>query len=199
MEFEDRMREFILSFLETQPNQVNLKTVQKLIDYGKNNNYRAPRILNELAKLDQKHEQVLTATFDIDFVDGVKLFDNHATKWLTPKGEAYLQELKQQQSKNDAINFPHEEAVSEATQFDGYLSQLTSISGSLKSQSEKVTLQEFALELRHLLADTKKLDKGALNKFKPFVDRNWNQLSMPMTPILVELSRRFLIENSYDD
>ncbi|UOD77890.1 hypothetical protein MTO92_09525 [Lentilactobacillus kefiri] len=90
MEFEDRMREFILSFLETQPNQVNLKTVQKLIDYGKNNNYRAPRILNELAKLDQKHEQVLTATFDIDFVDGVKLFDNHATKWLTPKGEAYL-------------------------------------------------------------------------------------------------------------
>ncbi|UOD77891.1 hypothetical protein MTO92_09530 [Lentilactobacillus kefiri] len=89
--------------------------------------------------------------------------------------------------------------MSEATQFDGYLSQLTSISGSLKSHSEKVTLQEFALELRHLLADTKKLDKGALNKFKPFVDRNWNQLSMPMTPILVELSRRFLIENSYDD
>lgn len=198
MEFEDRMREFILSFLETQPNHVNLKTVQTLIDYGKNNYYRAPKILNELAKMDQKHEQVLTTTFDVDFVDGVKLFDNHATKWLTEKGSAYLQELKHQQSTADKIDLPHEDAVSEATQFDGYLSQLTSVKNSLKSQSEKVTLQEFALELRHLLADTKKLDKGVLNKFKPFVDRNWNELSTPMTPILVELSRRFLIEKSYD-
>lgn len=199
MEFEDRMREFILSFLETQPNQVNLKTVQKLIDYGKNNNYRAPQILNELAKMDQKHEQVLTATFDIDFVDGVKLFDNHADNWLTDKGTAYLKELKHQQSNSDTVDFPKEEAQLETTQFDGYLTQLTAIRSTLKSQSEKVTLQEFALELRHLLTDTKKLDKGALNKFKPFVDRNWNELSTPMTPILVELSRRFLIENSYDD
>lgn len=199
MEFEDRMREFVLSFLETQSDQVNLKTVQTLIDYGKNNNYRAPKILNELAKMDQKHEEVLTATFDVDFVDGVKLFDNHASKWLTKKGSNYLQELKHEQSKNDTIDFPQEDALSDATQFDGYLAQLTSIRSSLKSQSDKVTLQEFALELRHLLADTKKLDKGALNKFKPFVDRNWNELSTPMTPILVELSRRFLIENSYDD
>ena len=198
MEFEDKMREFILSFLETQPNQVNLKTVQKLIDYGKNNHYTAPKILNELYKMDQKHEQVLTATLDVDYVDGVKLFSNHAEKWLTPKGSAYLDQLKHLQNKADTMDFPGKTEIYENTDFDGYLSQLTSDSKTLKSQSERLTLQEFALELRHLLTDTKKLDKGALNKFKPFVDRNWTSLSTPMTPILVELSRRFLIENSYD-
>lgn len=199
MEFEDRMREFILSFLDTQPNHVDLKTVQKLIDYGKNNKYTAPMLLTQLNQMDDAHEKVLTVTFDVDFIDGVKLFNNHATKWLTDKGKAYIQELKRAQSKAETIDFPKDDTQTESTEFDGYLSQLMSVGKSMKSQSERLTLQEFALELRHLLTDTKKLDKGALNKFKPFVDRNWNELSTPMTPILVELSRRFLIENSYDD
>lgn len=181
------MREFILSFLDTQPNHVDLKTVQKLIDYGKNNKYTAPMLLTQLNQMDDAHEKVLTVTFDVDFIDGVKLFNNHATKWLTDKGKA------------ETIDFPKDDTQTESTEFDGYLSQLMSVGKSMKSQSERLTLQEFALELRHLLTDTKKLDKGALNKFKPFVDRNWNELSTPMTPILVELSRRFLIENSYDD
>ncbi|WP_258431355.1 hypothetical protein [Lentilactobacillus buchneri] len=199
MEFEDRMREFILSFLDTQPNHVDLKTVQKLIDYGKNNKYTAPMLLTQLNQMDDAHEKILTVTFDVDFIDGVKLFNNHATKWLTDKGKAYIQELKRAQSKAETIDFPKDDTQTESTEFDGYLSQLMSVVKSMKSQSERLTLQEFALELRHLLTDTKKLDKGALNKFKPFVDRNWNELSTPMTPILVELSRRFLIENSYDD
>lgn len=199
MEFEDRMREFILSFLDTQPNHVDLKTVQKLIDYGKNNKYTAPMLLTQLNQMDDAHEKVLTVTFDVDFIDGVKLFNNHATKWLTDKGKAYIQELKRAQNKAETIDFPKDDTQTESTEFDGYLSQLMSVGKSMKSQSERLTLQEFALELRHLLTDTKKLDKGALNKFKPFVDRNWNELSNPMTPILVELSRRFLIENSYDD
>ncbi|BEJ52142.1 hypothetical protein [Lentilactobacillus buchneri] len=199
MEFEDRMREFILSFLDTQPNHVDLKTVQKLIDYGKNNKYTAPMLLTQLNQMDDAHEKILTVTFDVDFIDGVKLFNNHATKWLTDKGKAYIQELKRAQSKAETIDFPKDDTQTESTEFDGYLSQLMSVGKSMKSQSERLTLQEFALELRHLLTDTKKLDKGALNKFKPFVDRNWNELSTPMTPILVELSRRFLIENSYDD
>lgn len=199
MEFEDRMREFILSFLDTQPNHVDLKTVQKLIDYGKNNKYTAPMLLTQLNQMDDAHEKVLTVTFDVDFIDGVKLFNNHATKWLTDKGKAYIQELKRAQSKAETIDFPKDDTQTESTEFDGYLSQLMSVGKSMKSQSERLTLQEFALELRHLLTDTKKLDKGALNKFKPFVDRNWNELSAPMTPILAELSRRFLIENSYDD
>lgn len=193
------MREFILSFLDTQPNHVDLKTVQKLIDYGKNNKYTAPILLTQLNQMDDAHEKVLTVTFDVDFIDGVKLFNNHATKWLTDKGKAYIQELKRAQSKAETIDFPKDDTQTESTEFDGYLSQLMSVGKSMKSQSERLTLQEFALELRHLLTDTKKLDKGALNKFKPFVDRNWNELSTPMTPILVELSRRFLIENSYDD
>lgn len=193
------MREFILSFLDTQPNHVDLKTVQKLIDYGKNNKYTAPMLLTQLNQMDDAHEKVLTVTFDVDFIDGVKLFNNHATKWLTDKGKAYIQELKRAQSKAETIDFPKDDTQTESTKFDGYLSQLMSVGKSMKSQSEHLTLQEFALELRHLLTDTKKLDKGALNKFKPFVDRNWNELSTPMTPILVELSRRFLIENSYDD
>ncbi len=193
------MREFILSFLDTQPNHVDLKTVQKLIDYGKNNKYTAPMLLTQLNQMDDAHEKVLTVTFDVDFIDGVKLFNNHATKWLTDKGKAYIQELKRAQSKAETIDFPKDDTQTESTEFDGYLSQLMSVGKSMKSQSERLTLQEFALELRHLLTDTKKLDKGALNKFKPFVDRNWNELSTPMTPILVELSRRFLIENSYDD
>lgn len=199
MEFEDRMREFILSFLDTQPNHVDLKTVQKLIDYGKNNKYTAPMLLTQLNQMDDAHEKVLTVTFDVDFIDGVKLFNNHATKWLTDKGKAYIQELKRAQNKAETIDFPKDDTQTESTEFDGYLSQLMSVGKSMKSQSERLTLQEFALELRHLLTDTKKLDKGALNKFKPFVDRNWNELSAPMTPILAELSRRFLIENSYDD
>ncbi|WCJ52382.1 hypothetical protein OKF32_03345 [Lentilactobacillus buchneri] len=199
MEFEDRMREFILSLLDTQPNHVDLKTVQKLIDYGKNNKYTAPMLLTQLNQMDDAHEKVLTVTFDVDFIDGVKLFNNHATKWLTDKGKAYIQELKRAQNKAETIDFPKDDTQTESTEFDGYLSQLMSVGKSMKSQSERLTLQEFALELRHLLTDTKKLDKGALNKFKPFVDRNWNELSTPMTPILVELSRRFLIENSYDD
>lgn len=199
MEFEDRMREFILSFLDTQPNHVDLKTVQKLIDYGKNNKYTAPMLLTQLNQMDDAHEKILTVTFDVDFIDGVKLFNNHATKWLTDKGKAYIQELKRAQNKAETIDFPKDDTQTESTEFDGYLSQLMSVGKSMKSQSERLTLQEFALELRHLLTDTKKLDKGALNKFKPFVDRNWNELSTPMTPILVELSRRFLIENSYDD
>lgn len=149
--------------------------------------------------MDDAHEKVLTVTFDVDFIDGVKLFNNHATKWLTDKGKAYIQELKRAQNKAETIDFPKDDTQTESTEFDGYLSQLMSVGKSMKSQSERLTLQEFALELRHLLTDTKKLDKGALNKFKPFVDRNWNELSTPMTPILVELSRRFLIENSYDD
>ncbi|AFS00947.1 hypothetical protein LBUCD034_1958 [Lentilactobacillus buchneri subsp. silagei CD034] len=193
------MREFILSFLDTQPNHVDLKTVQKLIDYGKNNKYTAPMLLTQLNQMDDAHEKILTVTFDVDFIDGVKLFNNHATKWLTDKGKAYIQELKRAQSKAETIDFPKDDTQTESTEFDGYLSQLMSVVKSMKSQSERLTLQEFALELRHLLTDTKKLDKGALNKFKPFVDRNWNELSTPMTPILVELSRRFLIENSYDD
>ncbi|AEB74118.1 hypothetical protein KE627_03500 [Lentilactobacillus buchneri] len=193
------MREFILSFLDTQPNHVDLKTVQKLIDYGKNNKYTAPMLLTQLNQMDDAHEKVLTVTFDVDFIDGVKLFNNHATKWLTDKGKAYIQELKRAQNKAETIDFPKDDTQTESTEFDGYLSQLMSVGKSMKSQSERLTLQEFALELRHLLTDTKKLDKGALNKFKPFVDRNWNELSTPMTPILVELSRRFLIENSYDD
>lgn len=193
------MREFILSFLDTQPNHVDLKTVQKLIDYGKNNKYTTPMLLTQLNQMDDAHEKVLTVTFDVDFIDGVKLFNNHATKWLTDKGKAYIQELKRAQSKAETIDFPKDDTQTESTEFDGYLSQLMSVGKSMKSQSERLTLQEFALELRHLLTDTKKLDKGALNKFKPFVDRNWNELSTPMTPILVELSRRFLIENSYDD
>ncbi|MCT2899917.1 hypothetical protein FCF16_11310 [Lentilactobacillus buchneri] len=193
------MREFILSFLDTQPNHVDLKTVQKLIDYGKNNKYTAPMLLTQLNQMDDAHEKILTVTFDVDFIDGVKLFNNHATKWLTDKGKAYIQELKRAQSKAETIDFPKDDTQTESTEFDGYLSQLMSVGKSMKSQSERLTLQEFALELRHLLTDTKKLDKGALNKFKPFVDRNWNELSTPMTPILVELSRRFLIENSYDD
>lgn len=193
------MREFILSFLDTQPNHVDLKTVQKLIDYGKNNKYTAPMLLTQLNQMDDAHEKVLTVTFDVDFIDGVKLFNNHATKWLTDKGKAYIQELKRAQSKAETIDFPKDDTQTESTEFDGYLSQLMSVGKSMKSQSERLTLQEFALELRHLLTDTKKLDKGALNKFKPFVDRYWNELSTPMTPILVELSRRFLIENSYDD
>ena len=73
MEFEDRMREFILSFLDTQPNHVDLKTVQKLIDYGKNNKYTAPMLLTQLNQMDDAHEKVLTVTFDVDFIDGVKL------------------------------------------------------------------------------------------------------------------------------
>ena len=73
---QDRKREFILSYLQTQPNQVNLKTIRQLIEFGKNNHYSAPEILNELLKMDQKHEAILTVTIDVDFVDGVNLFNN---------------------------------------------------------------------------------------------------------------------------
>lgn len=57
METDDKKREFILSYLETQPNQVNLKVVRQLIEFSKNNNYAAPDILYELMLMDQTHEK----------------------------------------------------------------------------------------------------------------------------------------------
>lgn len=68
----------------------------------------------------------------------------------------------------------------------------------MQTESDQVTLQEFSLDLRHLLTDNKKLERGALNKFSPFVQRNWQELSTPMTPIFMELSRRFLFDKDYD-
>jgi hypothetical protein len=65
-------------------------------------------------------------------------------------------------------------------------------------ETDKVTLQEFTIDLRHLLTDNKKLEEGALNKFEPFMERNYRDLSTPMTPILVELARRFLFKMTYD-
>ena len=160
----DKMREFILSYLETQPNQVNLATVRKLIGYGKNNDYSALNTLNELLVMDQKHEAILTAIFDVDFVD--ELSTNN---------------------KNRA-----------AQKYDGYLAKLISAKATMQTEADQVTLQEFSLDLRHLLTDNKKLERGALNKFSPFVQRNWQELSTPMTPIFMELSRRFLFDKNYD-
>ncbi|MCB5223199.1 hypothetical protein [Lactiplantibacillus pentosus] len=194
----DKMREFILSYLETQPNQVNLATVRKLIGYGKNNDYSVPNILNELLVMDQKHEAILTAIFDVDFVDGVKLFNNQATRWLTPKGINYLQELKHGSASQPTIQLSTNNKNRAAQKYDGYLAQLISAKATMQTEADQVTLQEFSLDLRHLLTDNKKLECGALNKFSPFVQRNWQELSTPMTPIFMELSRRFLFDKNYD-
>ncbi|MCH4165965.1 MAG: hypothetical protein LKF37_14435, partial [Lentilactobacillus diolivorans] len=80
----------------------------------------------------------------------------------------------------------------------GYLTQLIACKDKMQTEADKVTLQEFTIDLRHLLTDSKKLEEGALNKFQPFIERNWRDLSTPMTPILVELSRRFLFAMAYD-
>lgn len=84
------------------------------------------------------------------------------------------------------------------TAYDGYLSQLIACKDKMQTEADKVTLQEFTIDLRHLLTDSKKLEEGALNKFQPFIERNWRELATPMTPILVELSRRFLFTMTYD-
>lgn len=192
MQTDDKKREFILSYLETQLNQVNLKVVRQLIEFGKNNNYSAPDILSELVSMDQKHEKILTATFELDYVDGVKLFSNNASHWLTPDGRNYLRQLKLQESHAIHSNFIPGDAGSTNTAYDGYLSQLIACKDKMQTEADKVTLQEFTIDLRHLLTDSKKLEEGALNKFQPFVERNWRDLATPMNPILVELSRRFL-------
>lgn len=197
MSQNDKMREFILSYLETQPNQVSLQTVRKLIEYGKNNDYGAPDILTELLKMDDKHEGILAATFDVDFVDGVKLFNNKATRWLTPEGRKYLSDLKHGKNTQSDMKLADDDKKA-AQKYDGYLQQLISAKGSMQTESDQVTLQEFSLDLRHLLTDNKKLERGALNKFNPFVERNWQELSTPMTPIFMELSRRFLFDKDYD-
>lgn len=197
MSQNDKMREFILSYLETQPNQVNLQTIRKLIEYGKNNDYGAPNILIELLKMDDKHEGILAATFDVDFVDGVKLFTNKATRWLTPEGLKYLSDLKHGENAHSDIKLADDDKRT-AQKYDGYLQQLISAKGNMQTESDQVTLQEFSLDLRHLLTDNKKLERGALNKFNPFVERNWQELSTPMTPIFMELSKRFLFDKDYD-
>lgn len=198
METDDKKREFILSYLETQPNQVNLKVVRQLIEFSKNNNYAAPDILYELMLMDQTHEKILTATFDLDFVDGVKLFNNKADRWLTDRGQKYLQSLKLQESQSIHSNLDPGNAGDTNTAYDGYLTQLIACKDKMQTEADKVTLQEFTIDLRHLLTDSKKLEEGALNKFQPFIERNWRDLSTPMTPILVELSRRFLFAMAYD-
>lgn len=192
MQTDDKKREFILSYLETQFNQVNLKVVRQLIEFGKNNNYSAPDILSELVSMDQKHEKILTATFELDYVDGVKLFSNKASHWLTSDGRNYLRKLKLQESHAIHSNFNAGDAGNTNTAYDGYLSQLIACKGKMQTEADKVTLQEFTIDLRHLLTDSKKLEEGALNKFQPFIERNWRDLATPMNPILVELSRRFL-------
>ncbi|GEP24647.1 hypothetical protein [Lentilactobacillus diolivorans] len=198
MKTDDKKREFILSYLETQLNQVNLKTVRQLIEFGKNNDYSAPDLLNELTIMDQKHERILTATFVLDFVDGVNLFNNKATSWLTAKGQKYLQSLKLKESQSIHSNFAPRKASGSETAYDGYLTQLIACKNKMQTEADKVTLQEFTIDLRHLLTDSKKLEEGALSKFQPFVERNYRDLSTPMTPILVELSRRFLFSRKYD-
>ncbi|MCV3740591.1 hypothetical protein OF387_05040 [Lentilactobacillus hilgardii] len=198
METDDKKREFILSYLETQPNQVNLKVVRQLIEFSKNNNYAAPDILYELMLMDQTHEKILTATFDLDFVDGVKLFNNKADRWLTDRGQKYLQSLKLQENQSIHSNLDPGNAGDTNTAYDGYLTQLIACKDKMQTEADKVTLQEFTIDLRHLLTDSKKLEEGALNKFQPFIERNWRDLSTPMTPILVELSRRFLFAMAYD-
>lgn len=198
MSQNDKMREFILSYLETQPNQVNLATVRKLIGYGTNNDYGAPDILKQLLAMDQNHEAILTATFDVDFVDGVKLFNNKATRWLTAKGTKYFQNLKHGSVGQSTIHLSANNEKHTTQKYDGYLSQLISAKNVMQTESDQVTLQEFSLDLRHLLTDNKKLERGALNKFSPFVQRNCQELSTPMTPIFMELSRRFLFDKDYD-
>lgn len=194
MNQNEKMREFILSCLETQPNQVNLQTIRKLIDYGKNNDYGATDILRELEKMDYKHEGILTATFDIDFVDGVKLFNNKADRWLTAKGVTYLQRLTHDEATGNGLKLPNDQDKITAKKYDGYLQQMICAKHEMQTEADQVTLQEFSLELRHLLTDNKELERGALSKFRPFIQRNWQELSTPMTPILIELSRRFLFE-----
>lgn len=198
MQTDNRKREFILSYLETQPHQINLKTVRQLIEFGKNNHFSAADILHELSLMDQKHEKILTATFELDYVDGVRLFNNKANHWLTEKGRQYLQELKLLESHAIHAKFNTENVNDANTAYDGYLSQLIACKDKMQTEADKVTLQEFTIDLRHLLTDSKKLEEGALNKFQPFIERNWRELATPMTPILVELSRRFLFTMTYD-
>lgn len=195
---QNKKREFILSYLETQLNQVNLKTIRQLIEFGKSNDYSAPEILHELLKMDQKHEAILTVTLDVDFVDGVNLFNNNADRWLTPKGSKFLQALKVQESKSIHADLGQRTQHSSDTAYDGYLTQLIACKCKMQTETDKVTLQEFTIDLRHLLTDNKKLEEGALNKFEPFMERNYRDLSTPMTPILVELARRFLFKMTYD-
>ncbi len=198
METDDKKREFILSYLETQVNQVNLKVVRQLIEFSKNNNYKAPDILSELTLMDQNHEKILTVTFDLDYVDGVKLFNNKADHWLTKHGQRYLQQLKLAETQALHVSLDTGNTASDDTTYDGYLTQLISCRDKMQTEADKVTLQEFTIDLRHLLTDSKKLEEGALNKFQPFIERNWRILSTPMTPILVELSRRFLFVTTYN-
>ncbi len=190
MDNNQKMREFILSYLDTQVNEINLKTVHKLVNYGKNNEFNAPDILAELLKMDYMHEKLLNSYFEIDFIDGVNLFANHASEWLTESGKACLEELKK---ANDIDHLSTIQATSDS-EFEGYLSQLLNAKNKMLNERDKITLQEFIIELRHLLSENKVLEKNALSKFQPFISRNWQILSTPMMPILVELSRRFLFD-----
>ncbi|WP_283679294.1 hypothetical protein [Lentilactobacillus sp. Marseille-Q4993] len=192
MDESEKMREFILSYLDTQVNNVNLKTVRQLIDFGKNNQFSAPSILKELLVMDKKHEGILSATFEIDYVDGVNLFNNSASHWLTDTGKEYFQKLKERSTQSAENSFMESEPDSFENEYDGYLNQLLSAKTKMQSEKDKITLQEFTLELRHLLTDNKQLTQNSLEKFQPFINRNWKELSTPMMPILVELSKRFL-------
>ncbi|WP_268913457.1 hypothetical protein [Lentilactobacillus sp. SPB1-3] len=185
-----KMREFILTYLSTQANKINLQIVKNLINYGKNNNFTATSILNELFEMDSKHSGWLNATIEIDYVDGVILFSNHATEWLSPSGYSYLHEIQSYKEQND-FNSSKEHLTNK---FEKELNSLLKTKVKLKNEHDKVTLQELIIELRHNLNqnDHDQLKINSLKKFKPFVSDNWDTLSEPMKPILVELANRFL-------
>ncbi|MCD2257294.1 hypothetical protein ACNAN0_01615 [Agrilactobacillus fermenti] len=195
----EKKREFLLSFLDTQANQVNLKTIRRLIEFGKNNYYTVPEILTELVSMDQKHEKILTITLIVDYIGGAKLFNNDATHWLTASGKAYLQRLKAEEAHQHQQSLP-EQFVS-AVNYDAHiyeqlLTQLMQFKNDLPTEKDRVLLQELALDLRHLLTGSKTLERGSLSKFKHFINLNWDKFSPYLEPILLEFARVLLFEEN---
>ncbi len=198
MGLQEKKREFILSYLTTLTHQINLKTVQKLIDFGKNNNYTPPEILQELSQMDAAHEKILTATFELDFIYGTKLFNHDATQWLSPQGGTYLKKLQRQESANRQRELDLDRPAKADDIYDQYLRQMLGYRAKMANKTDQLTLQEFAIDLRHLLIASKKIEAGALSKFQPFLERNYASLAQPLTPVLAELAKRFMVNRDYE-
>ncbi|MCI1882178.1 MAG: hypothetical protein LKI94_08310 [Sporolactobacillus sp.] len=76
------------------------------------------------------------------------------------------------------------------------LNQLLTLKSKMRNDQDKVTLQEFIIELRHLLNSNDPPKRGALKKFNKFIDKVWPTLSPIIFPVLSELAKRFLFYNN---
>lgn len=199
-----KQRLYILDYLSSTKDGVNMNTLKKLLDSASKKGYSDTETFNIIASMGRDQDDLLTIQI-VKNVDGGGTMVVHENYWLTPKGKDYIYDLQHSEpeeaydlmpDENDINNTSNDQQTKgrnsamysrqDSERINNSIHQILQLKEQLPDRDDKIQLEELSALLRKLLSGEEQPKTGLLRKYHGFLDRTHKITSPVVSPIIVE-------------